>query len=180
MSSIYIALLRGINVGGNNVIPMKELAALLASIGFENVRTYIQSGNIVFETDSTGEESIRRNISEVIDKRFGVQVPVVLRSAKQLGEVAANNPFLKAGEDEKSLHVAFLADLPGKPHLAALDPDRSPPDRFKVHGRDVYLHFPNGTARSRLTNDYFDRTLKTTSTIRNWRTVLTLLEMVGG
>ena len=115
-----------------------------------------------------------------IDDRFGQQVPVVTRSAAQLAAIVSANPYVRDGIDEKQLHVAFLADTPPATSIAALDPQRSPPDEFVVHNAEIYLRFPNGVARTRLTNAYFDTTLGTTSTMRNWRTTLKLLEMVGG
>ena len=93
--------------------------------------------------------------------------------------MVSGNPFLSAGADPTKLHVGFLAEAPSAARIAELDPDRSPPDAVEVRGREVYLHFPKGTARSKLTVDYFDRVLATTITIRNWRTVGKLLEMAG-
>jgi uncharacterized protein (DUF1697 family) len=174
--SIHIALLRGINVGGKNMLPMKSLAAMFVEAKCSDVRTYIQSGNVVFRAKDTIARRIGADISETILDRFGLRVPVVTRTAVELRDVASHNPFLRAGGDEGALHVAFLADRPGASKVATLDPKRSPPDQFAVRGREIYLHLPNGTARSKLTNQYFDSKLGTTSTIRNWRTVLQLLE----
>jgi uncharacterized protein (DUF1697 family) len=100
-----------------------------------------------------------------------------VRSDEDLARVAKENPFLGAGADEALLHVAFLAESPGAAQVAALDAGRSPPDEFTVRGREIYLRCPNGMARTRLTNQYFDAKLSTTSTMRNWRTVLKLLDM---
>ena len=111
--------------------------------------------------------------------RFGFQVPVVMRTSGELRKVACGNPFLRAGADAKALHVAFLAAVPVSSKVDALDPDRSPPDEFAVRGREIYLHCPNGLARTKLTNAYFDSALATTSTLRNWRTVLKLLELAS-
>ena len=90
------------------------------------------------------------------------------------------NPFLEAGAETDKLHVVFLAELPDAERVEALDPDRSPPDEFVVRGREIYLHCPNGLARSKLTNSYFDARLSTTSTMRNWKTVRKLLELAAG
>ena len=105
---------------------------------------------------------------------------MILRTAAQLRDVVLQNPFLKAGAAEENLHVMFLADLPSPPRLDKLDPDRSPPDRFIVRGQEVYMHLPQGVADTKLTNAYFDAKLATTSTGRNWRTVIKLLELMGG
>ncbi len=107
-------------------------------------------------------------------------MPVVTRTAEEMGQAVSNNPFLRAGVAEDQLHVLFLADLPDARSIAILDPNRSPPDQFEVRGQEVYLQLPNGAAKTRLTNAYFDSKLATVSTGRNWRTVNKLLELMGG
>ncbi|MFO0760003.1 MAG: DUF1697 domain-containing protein [Byssovorax sp.] len=175
--STQIALLRGVNVGGKNPVPMKELAALFAKLGCASVRTYIQSGNVVFQVPEDLLDDLAKRLAAGIAQRFGVTSPVVLRSAEAFAQAAARNPFLAEGADPDKLHLMFLAAAADKERVARLDPGRSPPDRFIVTGAEVYLHCPNGLARSKLTNDYFDRTLGTTSTVRNLRTVGALIEM---
>lgn len=177
---VYIALLRAINVGGTKKLLMADLRAMFEAAGCTEVRTYIQSGNVVFRADPALAERIPELIEGEIAASKGFQVPVVTRSAAELEAVVTGNPFLAAGADPAQLHVGFLAEAPTAARIAELDPDRSPGDGFEVRGREVFLHFPNGTARSKLTVDYFDRTLGTTITIRNWRTVGKLLEMAGG
>lgn len=176
-ASIHIALLRGINVGGKNVLPMKDLRALFIAAGCSEVKTHIQSGNVV----ATAPPAVGRNLSDTIRaailRRFGLRVPVVMRTAEDFRAVTTRNPFLNAGADTDGLHVGFLGDTPTPDCLAALDSHRSPPDEFVVRGRDVYFRFPNGVARSKLTNLYFDSKLATTITVRNWRTVLALVAM---
>ena len=179
MSDTYVALLRGINVGGKNRLPMKDLVALFTSAGASDVRTYIQSGNVFFDASETVARRMPARVSRAIANRFDLRVPVVMRHGKVLGAIVRDNPFLAAGADPARLHVAFLADVPTAARVAALDPDRSPPDEFTVRGSEIYLHCPNGVARSKLTNTYLDATLKATCTVRNWRTVLALAEMVG-
>ncbi len=174
----HVALLRGVNVGGKNKLPMKELAALFEDEGCGRVRTYIQSGNVVFEASPNLAAMLPDEIADRIAERFGVRSPVLLRTADELRRVVANSPFPPADMRPTALHVLFLADVPSPERVAALDPDRSPPDRFEVRGREIYLHAPNGLGRSKLTNDYFDRALGTVSTGRNWRTVTTLLAMM--
>ncbi len=178
MLEAYVGLLRGINVGGHNKLPMKELTAIFGKAGCEDVRTYIQSGNVIFTAAPALAASIAERIAVQIFKVFGYRTPVVLRSGQQLREVIAANPFLKAKVPEEFLHVMFLADEPGAHLVAGLDPERSPGDFFQVLGKDVYLHLPNGVARSKLTNAYFDSKLKTTGTQRNWRTVCKLAAMM--
>lgn len=178
MLETYVGLLRGINVGGHNELPMKELAAMFRKAGCADVRTYIQSGNVVFTAEPGLAASIAERIAVQIFKVFGYRTPVILRSALQLREVIAKNPFLKAKVPEAFLHVMLLADQPRAHLIAALDPERSPGDCFQVLGKDVYLHLPNGVARSKLTNAYFDSKLKTIGTQRNWRTVCKLATMM--
>ena len=177
---VNIALLRGINVGGKNRLPMKDLAALFVDAGCDDVRTYIQSGNVLFRTEPTAGEDIASIISASLLSRFGYRVPVITRTAREFQESVRANPFVEAGAAADKLHVIFLAELPDGARVAALDPNRSPADEFAVRGREVYLHCPHGLARTKLTNSYFDSRLATTGTTRNWRTVLKLLELATG
>jgi uncharacterized protein (DUF1697 family) len=179
MQSSYVALLRGVNVGGKNKLPMKDLAELFVAAGCRDVRTYIQSGNVVFRTGTGVAAKISRVIAAGITDRFGFKSPVVLRSADEMKAVVAENPFLANGGSDDGLHVMFLADHPAADSVTALDPRRSPGDTFIVRGRDIYMHLPNGAGVSKLTNAYFDSKLATVSTGRNWRTVTTLLEMMN-
>ena len=173
----HVALLRGINVGGKNPLPMQELVRMFDAAGCANVRTYIQSGNVIFDA-SAGASKVAQIVSASIEKRFGYRIPVVLRTAAQLRKTIGANPFLKAGADEKALHVYFLADAPKAAAIAGLDAARSAPDVFHVLGQEIFLHLPNGMARTKLTNAYFDSKLATVSTARNWATVLKLAEMM--
>ena len=176
-SQTYIALLRGINVGGKHSLPMKELAAICAEAGCCEVRTYIQSGNVVFRTSPGSARKLPSLLAKNIEKRFGFPVPVILRAGDELAQVVRENPFLKRGLPETALHVYFLADLPGAAAVSGLDGNRSAPDEFRVVGRHIYLHVPNGMGRTKLTSTYFDTKLATVCTARNWTTVKTLLEM---
>lgn len=175
----HVALLRGINVGGKNMLPMKELVEIFAKAECTDVCTYIQSGNVVFRAPAPLLKELSALVTERIAARFGYRVPVIVRTAAQIAQVIRDNPFLKAGEPEKTLYVYFLADKPSALAVKNLDPDRSPPDRFCVCNREIYLHLPNGMGRSKLTNAYFDTKLSTASTARNWATVLKLAAMTG-
>jgi len=176
-ASTHVALLRGVNVGGKNCVPMKDLAEIFAKAGCGDVRTYIQSGNVLFRATPAIAEGVPSRITAQIAKRFACQVPVVLRTADQFTAAVRNNPFREVPQE--ALHVYFLAGVPDAARAAQLDPDRSKPDAFVVHGREIYLHLPNGIGRSKLTNAYFDSKLSTISTARNWRTVLKLLELMS-
>jgi uncharacterized protein (DUF1697 family) len=173
----HVALLRGINVGGNNILPMKDLTKMFTDAGCKEVRTYIQSGNVIFEGPA-GAAGVADAIKAKIEKRFGYRVPVILRTAGQLLKTIRDNPFLAAGAHEKTLYVYFLAGSASASAIATLDPGRSAPDAFHVSGPEIYLHLPNGMGRSKLTNGYFDSKLSTISTARNWATVLKLSAMM--
>ena len=178
-TEVNIALLRGINVGGKNKLSMKDLAAMFVDAGCEDVRTYIQSGNVIFTAGPALAEGIPSLIGQLIMDRFGYSVPVVVRTASELLEIVEANPFAQSEFEANRLLVFFMADLPDRARVESLDPDRSPGDEFAVVGREVFVHYPNGVARSKLTNAYFDSRLATTSTGRNWRTVNRLLEMAA-
>ena len=173
----YVALLRGVNVGGKNRLPMADLRDIFTAAGCAAVQTYIQSGNVMFEVEQDLAERVPEIVTRAIRRQFGYETAVVMRSSEELQRVVASNPFDTSG-DPRFLHVAFLGDAPGAKAVSRLDPQRSPPDAFAVRGRHVYLHYPNGVARSKLTNEYLAAQLQTASTMRNWRTVLKLLEMV--
>ena len=174
----YVALLRGVNVGGRNKLSMAGLRDVCTEAGCAAVQTYIQSGNVVFQAAQDLAERVPEIVTLAIRRRFGFETAVVVRSKEELRQVVASNPFDTSG-DPRFLHVAFLENSPGADAVARLDPERSPPDVFAVRGCNVYLHYPNGVARSKLTNEYLAAQLQTVSTTRNWRTVLALLEMVN-
>jgi uncharacterized protein (DUF1697 family) len=171
---VYLALLRGLNVGAHNRIGMKDLTGVFEAIGCADVETYIQSGNVLFTAKATLVRKVPDLVQTALQEDFEVTSPVVLRDATELAAVVKGNPFLARGEDPSTLHVGFLATVPEPARVKALDPARSPPDEFQVKGRELYLRFPNGLGRSKLTNAWFDRQLATLSTVRNWNTVLEL------
>ncbi len=174
----HVALLRGINLG-NNRIPMKRLAAMFEEAGCSDVRTYIASGNVVFSATPALARSLPRAISTAIRNELDFEPPIVLRTAAEMSAIVEANPFTgaDADADDKKLHVVFLADAPTADAVARLDPERSPPDEFVVNGSEIYLFCPEGLARTKLSNPWFDKTLDTVSTMRNWRTTRKLREM---
>jgi uncharacterized protein (DUF1697 family) len=173
----HVALLRGVNVGGKNKLPMKDLARMFADAGCAEVQTFIQSGNVVFTAPPAVLNNLSVAIKTTIEARLAYRVPVILRSHVQLARAIESNPFLLAGKPEKTLHVCFLADKPSEKAVKDLDPDRSPGDLFHVSGEEVYLHTPNGLGNSKLTNAWLDAKLSTVSTVRNWNTVLKLHQL---
>jgi len=162
----HVALLRGINVGGKNILPMKDLAGIFRDAGCAEVSTYIQSGNVLFMASAAAATALPAKVARQIESSFGYRIPVVLRTLPELKAAIAANPFIDSEADEKALHVYFLQEMPAPEAVSALDPNRSHPDRFIVSGREVYLHLPNGMARTKLTNAWLDSKLKTVSTAR--------------
>ena len=179
-TGVHVALLRGINVGGKHSVPMKPLAEMFTEAGCRDVRTHIQSGNVVFAASATLARTLPARIAAGIEERWGFAAPVQTRSVADLRAVVRANPFLARGDDPGTLAVLFLADAPGAKKLAALDPQRSPGDAFAARAREIYLACPNGMARTKLTNAWFDAQLATVGTFRNWRTTLALLEIAEG
>jgi uncharacterized protein (DUF1697 family) len=175
-SETYIALLRGVNVGSRSAISMRELRSLLSSIGLEDVRTYIQSGNVVFRATG-GTDELAGRIEREISGAFDVSPAVILRTPVELEAVGSRNPYLPSGADVSKLHVVFLDQSPAASRVTELDPTRSRPDEFTLDGRELFLHLPNGAGRSKLSLDYFERVLDVRGTQRNWNTVLKLIEL---
>lgn len=175
--TVYVALLRAVNLGSHGKVPMAGLRSWCEDLGFGDVTTYIQSGNVVFTATGTDEAEVASALGDRVHHECGVRTPVLVRTGDELAAAVAANPLHDDSLDPKMLHLAFLSEAPAAERVAALDPDRSPPDVFAVDGRHVYLHYPGGSGRSKLTNDYLERTLGTVSTARNWNTVRTLLDM---
>jgi uncharacterized protein (DUF1697 family) len=174
----HVAMLRGINVGGKNKLPMDELVQIFEAAGCRNVRTYIQSGNVVFEASRTLARKVPAAVQAGIASRRGYDIPVVLRTSAEMRRVVEANPFPAAESEPRLLHVVFLAAKPTAERVRKLDPGRSAPDEFELCGREIYLHCPGGMARTKFTNAYFDSRLATVSTARNWATVLKLAAML--
>jgi uncharacterized protein (DUF1697 family) len=174
----HVALLRGINVGGKNRIPMPVLREVLEDLGHQGVRTYVQSGNVVFDSRSSAPNKIAADIERAVSGTFGLTISVLVRTRRGLERVAGGNPFPTKGVNPSSLHVVFLADRPSAKAVRTLDPNHSPPDEFVVVGREIFLRFASGSARSKLNLDYFERGLGTRATARNWNTVLKLLDLM--
>jgi uncharacterized protein (DUF1697 family) len=176
---MHVALLRGVNVGGANKLAMEDLRAVFESAGCSEVQTIIQSGNVVFAAPATIVGGLAPVVATRILQRFGIAAPVIVRNRAEMRAIVDGNPFLRAGVDPALLHVMCLAERPSESCVAGLDPHRSPPDEFVLRDRDIYLRLPNGVARSKLTNAYFDKALRTVGTARNWRTMTRLCEAMG-
>ncbi len=175
----HIALLRGINVGGNT-LRMERLRALFAGLGFADTRTYVQSGNVLF-TAARPAAGLAELIEARLARETRLPVSVLIRSPAQLERIVAANPFLKEpGIDARKLHVTFLLGRPSNPGLAALGGVKSGADRWQADGAEVYLHCPDGYGRTKLNNTAIERLLATRATTRNWNTVTALYEMSLG
>ena len=173
----YVALLRGINVGGKNKLPMKDLVTMFEQAGCSDVATYIQSGNVVFDAAASLAKSMPAVIHDAIAERFGYDVPVVTRTGAQVTRVLESNPFDCVPENE--VHVFFLSKKPAAAKVAALDLERSPPDELRVIGQELYLHCRTGMAKTKISNVWLDRQLGVVSTARNWRTTQKLAELAA-
>ena len=156
---------------------MPELRTSFEALGLEDVVTYIQSGNVVFRSSTGRAKELAARIEGRIAEAFAIEVVVVLRTPAELRKIAGSNPFLKRGVDPSRLHVVLLSGRPAKKAAAQLDPGRSPPDEFRLEGREIYLHLPNGFGRSKLTVDYFERRLGVDATARNWKTLTKLVAL---
>jgi uncharacterized protein (DUF1697 family) len=174
----YIAILRGINVSGQKKINMNDLAKLLAELNFEDIRTYIQSGNIIFKYSKTDHKILASNIAKKIFEKYKFETPVLIRTCNELEDIIKINPFLKEKNiDIEKLHVTFLSDLPEKTNIEKIPTANLLPDRFKISGKEVYVFCPSGYGRTKLNNNFFENKLKVTATTRNWNTVNELLKM---
>jgi uncharacterized protein (DUF1697 family) len=174
--AVYIALLRGVNVG-QNLLKMERLRDLCAELAFENVATYVQSGNIVFEAEGSSSDCTRA-IEQKLAGETRLPVSVIVRTPAELGAIIRRNPFLKEkGIDRSRLHVTFLADATGKGRLPKLSAIKAGADQFRVSGKEVYLHCPNGYGISKLSNSAIEKALSVRATTRNWNTVNKLYEM---
>src|SRR4051794_20188698 len=171
--SKMVAMLRGVNVGGHNKIKMTELKSLCESLGFTEVQTYIQSGNVVFETKERGDEKLSKKIGTAIDKKFGFCPEVIVRSAEEMREIVKGNPFAKRKDVESNkLLVFFLARDPGQPARDAIAKIEAK-EELKPKGSEIYIYFPDGQGQSKLKFGLVEKALgKIAWTGRNWNTVL--------
>lgn len=174
----YVAMLRGVNVSGHRPLPMAQLRAALTPLGFTNVKTYLQSGNVVFDTDKSSADALAARIQGLITKKFGFTVPVLIRTSDEIAKVVAQNPFLPDPKvDPLFLHVTFLADVPPKSAHHLLKPLAAECERWHIAGRDVFLYCPNGYGRTGLSNTAIEKKLGIAATTRNWKSVNALLQM---
>ena len=172
-----IALFRGINVGGNNILPMKELIPVLEGLGLENIKTYIQSGNVVFQSNMDDKNTLSERLSEAVQKSHGFSPWVLLLTEAELQSAMENNPFPEAEADPKSLHLSFLAEKTENADIELLKQLKKDNERFALTDSVFYLHAPDGIGRSKLAAKV-EKALGVAITGRNWRTVNKIQAMV--
>jgi uncharacterized protein (DUF1697 family) len=172
----WIVLLRGINVGGSNIVPMKQLAEMLHSCGCQNVHTYIQSGNVLLQHGESNAQVLSNQIAEEMLKKFGFRPQILLLTLAQFEQAAANNPFANAQSEPKTLHLFFLAELPNKVDFETLNHLKKDSESYEVIEQVFYLHAPDGIGRSKLA-EKVEKLLAVPTTARNWNTVSKLLAL---
>lgn len=174
-SVVHVALVRGINVGGHKPVAMATLRDLLTQLGLRDGRSLLQSGNLVFRSDTRTPASLERLLEMEAGKRLGLQADFFVRSARELSDVVAHNPFVEEAErDPGRLIVMFLKDAPDAEHVRALQGSITGSERLRARDRHLYIVYPDGMGRSRLTSTLIEKKLGTRGTGRNWNTVLKL------
>lgn len=173
----FVALLRGINVSGKNKLPMAELRAATESAGFDNVRTYVQSGNLIVDAPGTAK-TVASRIHDLIEAEFGFDIPVIVRTAKQWSTIAESNPYTERGTEPGQWYVAFVDRRTRADDAKSLDTIKLGDDTYVLSGTEIYLDLVSGAGRTKLTNNSIEARLKTSVTTRNWRTVGKILELL--
>ncbi|HYK77648.1 MAG TPA: DUF1697 domain-containing protein [Daejeonella sp.] len=178
----YISMLRGINVSGHKKILMADLKALYENLNFQNVSTYIQSGNVIFHSDENlSDQQFAEKIRSQIFNQYGFEVPVLIRTLSQLQNTLSSNPFLKQeGIDLEKLHVTFLSEKPNPANLTGIQSNIYLPDEFIISEQEIFLHCPINYGETKLSNKFFESKLKVLATTRNWKTVNKLVEIALG
>lgn len=169
----YIAFLRGINVGGHKKILMPDLKLLFESLDCEKVTTYIQSGNVVFETDN--ETNLTAKIKNAIEVKYGFKVPVLVKKASELEEILSKSPF--SSEKLKKSYFILLEEIPSLKHIALTTKFSSQKEEFYITEHCVYIYYQLGAGKAKLSNNFFEKKLNVTATARNYNTIVALLQL---
>jgi uncharacterized protein (DUF1697 family) len=176
----YIALLRGINVSGKNKIDMGELKAAFESLGFHQVKSYIQSGNVIFNSAITDKSVLKAMIQEKIGSVFGFPITAILRTLNEILLITKCKPLpINKEMDIKKLYVTFLSDIPIEPVINPVEENHKRQDEFIILNQEVFIYCPNGYRRTKFSNDYFEKKLGVLATTRNWRTVIHLVDIAS-
>ncbi|MGZ3616690.1 MAG: DUF1697 domain-containing protein [Ktedonobacteraceae bacterium] len=175
----YVSLFRGINVGGNQLVKMDALKELHTSLDLQDIQTYIQSGNVVFTSDNPDVTQIQKDIEDGFAQKFGFPVKVMVRTAGEFNMIIKNNPFQNQPVKEPKWVVAiFLASDPISTALEDIQKTYTGPEEIHIVGKEAFIYYPEGQGRSKLTNTFLEKKLKTVGTARNWNTVLRLQKMM--
>ncbi len=167
----YVGLLKGVNVGGNNKVNMETLRAVCENIGFTNVKTYINSGNIIFDSSESTNDNLAKKISDAIEREFSLNIRVVVRSMDEINSIIAKNPFAGKFEEEKNMHILFLNEPVPAEKAELLISQNTESEQYAVIDYEIYCLLNEGFLSSLLGKNYIDKKLKIPSTARNWRTV---------
>lgn len=178
---VVISMLRGVNVGGHNQIKMDALRTLYEALGFEDVRSYVQSGNVIFRARQKNSEALATKIQDAIERAFGFRPAVLVRTTEELKRAVAGNPFAgRRNIEPGKLLVTFLAAEPGPESQSVLDGLKKHPEELHLKGRELYIYFPDGAGQSKLPWSALEKLLKVQGTARNWNSVTKLLEIAEG
>lgn len=174
--TVYVSFLRGVNVGGHGKIKMADLEAAYAALGLKNVRTLLQSGNVVFSSRLTDRAALAKRIRQEIERRFDLETEILLRTLDEIRAVVERGPLLSPRADPSKLLVMFLSGVPDARGQSELLKKHEGPEMIEVRGPEVYLYYPNGVGRSKLTGGLIENKLKVAGTARNWNTLAKLIE----
>jgi uncharacterized protein (DUF1697 family) len=174
----YISIVRGINVGGHKLIKMNALKQLFTNLGFQNIHTYIQSGNIVFQNKKADQQKLEKKIEKAIADTFSFDVPVLVKEYDELKKIVLDNPFITdTTKDISHLHITFLSTKPHQESINKIKTIQFNADEFHLVDKAIYLYCPNGYSNSKLTNSFIESKLKVTATTRNWKTTNELVNI---
>ena len=178
---IFISILRGINVSGQNRILMTDLKILYERLTFEDVTTYIQSGNVIFKTAlELSNQELAKKIEQAIYDKYNFVVPVIIRSLEEIKDIISSNPFIEEGDiNTEKLHVTFLAEKPNETYLQSINNVDYPPDKLIIKNKEVFLYCPGSYGETKLSNKFFENKLRVSATTRNWKTINKLFEIAA-
>jgi uncharacterized protein (DUF1697 family) len=178
--TVFIALLRGINVGGRKRVRMADLVHLCRDLGFHHVRTYLQSGNVLFESPQDDPGQVSAMVGGEISRKWGFPVKVILRTSAEFRRIITSNPLAGEGLDADTLHVTFLSELPPEGVPEGMREGKDGHDRYVNVGREVYLSCPDGYGKTKFSTGFFEKKLGVAATTRNWKTVTALADSAEG
>lgn len=174
----HVAFLRGINVGGNSLLPMKRLAEMASDQGLTSVKTLLQSGNLLFDAGGRDIDGVGNGLGESIEAAFGFRPAIVIRSREQLADALASNPFATNGANPARLITVFMPSSPSTEAIAKLEPSRFPDVSFAVAGREMHILYDDGMGSSKFSPSYYERRLGVLGTARNWNTISKALALL--